>query len=214
MPRRGMDAWLFAGNPRFHGVRGAWPSTARRSRSGARDHQNPICRLLVRGGGAPDCAHCLVVEIIAFPVAGTVQQLSVHTIGGVVTPAQALLVVVPGDSHLEIEAMVLNRDIGFVQAGQDAQIKIDTFNFSRYGLRWAVLPLLDGAAVKRGEIENGIVIAVHSNSFRWSLLIIGDLADNFANRQLIVDLVRAAKLPAIFPFREYFEIGALMAYGP
>ena len=106
-----------------------------------------------------------MVEIIAFPVAGTVQQLSVHTIGGVVTPAQALLVVVPGDSHLEIEAMVLNRDIGFVQAGQDAQIKIDTFNFSRYGLRWAVLPLLDGAAVKRGEIENGIVIAVHSNSF-------------------------------------------------
>jgi len=43
-------------------------------------------------------------------------------------------VVVPADSHLEIEAMVLNRDIGFVRAGQDAQIKIDTFNFSRYGL--------------------------------------------------------------------------------
>src|SRR5262249_58642344 len=72
-------------------------------------------------------------ELLA-PVAGTVQQLSVHTVGGVVTPAQALLVVVPADSHLEIEAMVLNRDIGFVQAGQDAQIKIDTFNFSRYGL--------------------------------------------------------------------------------
>src|SRR5262249_7609470 len=68
------------------------------------------------------------------PVAGTVQQLSVHTVGGVVTPAQALLVVVPADSRLEIEAMVLNRDIGFVHAGQDAQIKIDTFNFSRYGL--------------------------------------------------------------------------------
>ena len=47
---------------------------------------------------------------------------------------QLQLVVVPADSHLEIEAMVLNRDIGFVQAGQDAQIKIDTFNFSRYGL--------------------------------------------------------------------------------
>jgi hemolysin D len=72
-------------------------------------------------------------ELVA-PVAGTVQQLSVHTIGGVVTPAQALLVVVPADSHLEIEATVLNRDVGFVRAGQDAQIKIDTFNFSRYGL--------------------------------------------------------------------------------
>jgi hemolysin D len=68
------------------------------------------------------------------PVAGTVQQLSVHTVGGVVTPAQALLVVVPSDSRLEIEAMVSNRDIGFVHAGQEAEIKIDTFNFTRYGL--------------------------------------------------------------------------------
>jgi hemolysin D len=71
---------------------------------------------------------------VVAPVDGIVQQLSVHSIGGVVTPAQTLLVVVPADSHLEIEAMVLNRDIGFVHAGQDAEIKIDTFNFSRYGL--------------------------------------------------------------------------------
>jgi hemolysin D len=78
--------------------------------------------------------HRTQLQKLVAPVAGTVQQLSVHTIGGVVTPAQALLVVVPADSHLEIEAMVLNRDIGFVHAGQDAQIKIDTFNFSRYGL--------------------------------------------------------------------------------
>ena len=44
------------------------------------------------------------------------------------------MVVVPDDSHLEIEAMVSNRDIGFIHAGQEAQIKIDTFNFTRYGL--------------------------------------------------------------------------------
>jgi hemolysin D len=68
------------------------------------------------------------------PVAGVVQQLAVHTVGGVVTPAQQLLVVVPSDSRLEIEAMVSNRDIGFVHAGQDAEIKVDTFNFTRYGL--------------------------------------------------------------------------------
>jgi hemolysin D len=54
--------------------------------------------------------------------------------GGVVTPAQALLVVVPAESHLEIEAMVSNRDIGFVHAGQQAEIKVDTFPFTRYGL--------------------------------------------------------------------------------
>ena len=62
------------------------------------------------------------------------QQLAVHTKGGVVTPAQALLVVVPVDSHLEIEAMVSNRDIGFVHVGQRAEIKVDTFSFTRYGL--------------------------------------------------------------------------------
>ena len=74
------------------------------------------------------------LQNLVAPVAGTVQQLSVHTVGGVVTPAQALLVVVPSDSRLEIEAMVSNRDIGFVHAGQEAEIKIDTFNFTRYGL--------------------------------------------------------------------------------
>jgi hemolysin D len=68
------------------------------------------------------------------PEDGVVQQLAVHTLRGVVTPAQALLVIVPIDSHLEIEAMVSNRDVGFVRAGQDAEIKIDTFNFTRYGL--------------------------------------------------------------------------------
>jgi hemolysin D len=68
------------------------------------------------------------------PVDGVVQQLAIHTVGGVVTPAQPLLVVVPSDSRLEIEAMVSNRDIGFVQPGIAAEIKIDTFNFTRYGL--------------------------------------------------------------------------------
>ncbi len=74
------------------------------------------------------------LQLLTAPVDGVVQQLAVHTVGGVVTPAQALLVVVPSDSRLEIEAMVSNRDIGFVHPGQDAEIKVDTFNFTRYGL--------------------------------------------------------------------------------
>jgi hemolysin D len=74
------------------------------------------------------------LQALDAPVDGVVQQLAVHTVGGVVTPAQQLLVVVPLDSHLEIEAMVSNRDIGFVHEGQSAEIKIDTFSFTRYGL--------------------------------------------------------------------------------
>jgi hemolysin D len=74
------------------------------------------------------------LQLLTAPVDGTVQQLAVHTVGGVVTPAQQLAVVVPSDAVLEVEAMVPNRDIGFVHAGQEAQIKVDTFNFTRYGL--------------------------------------------------------------------------------
>jgi len=74
------------------------------------------------------------LQALTAPVDGVVQQLAVHTVGGVVTPAQPLLVLVPQDSHLEIEAMVPNRDVGFVEPGQEAEIKVATFNFTRYGL--------------------------------------------------------------------------------
>lgn len=74
------------------------------------------------------------LQTLTAPVDGTVQQLAIHTEGGVVTPAQGLLSIVPSDSQLEIEAMVSNKDIGFVHAGQDAENKIDTFTFTRYGL--------------------------------------------------------------------------------
>ena len=74
------------------------------------------------------------LQILTAPVDGVVQQLSVHTVGGVVTAAEQLAVVVPSDAALEVEAMISNRDIGFVYVGQDAQIKVDTFNFTRYGL--------------------------------------------------------------------------------
>jgi hemolysin D len=74
------------------------------------------------------------LQLLTAPVSGMVQQLAAHTVGGVVTPAQTLMVIVPSDSHLEIEAMVSNHDIGFVHAGDDVEIKVDTFDFTRYGL--------------------------------------------------------------------------------
>lgn len=67
------------------------------------------------------------------PVTGTIQQLAIHTVGGVVTEAQALMAVVPQDEQMEVEAMVENKDIGFVKVGQDAIIKIESFPYTRYG---------------------------------------------------------------------------------
>ena len=94
------------------------------------------------------------LQRLTAPVDGTVQQLAIHTIGGVVTPAQALLVVVPADSHLDIEAMVSNRDIGFVHPGQAADIKIDTFNYTRYGLLHGEVEAVSADAVTPDKRED------------------------------------------------------------
>lgn len=80
------------------------------------------------------------------PVDGTVQQLAIHTAGGVVTEAQPLMVLVPSDQPVEIEAQLENKDIGFVRPGQDVAIKVETFNFTKYGvLHGKVLSLSDDA---------------------------------------------------------------------
>ena len=78
------------------------------------------------------------------------------------TPAQTLMVLVPSSGGIEIEAMISNRDIGFVRPGQQAAIKVDTFNFTRYGLRQGeVLSVSQDAIVrtkppeKNGETAAG-----------------------------------------------------------
>jgi hemolysin D len=94
------------------------------------------------------------LQLLISPVDGVVQQLTIHTVGGVVTPAQALLAVVPSDSRLEIEAMISNRDIGFVHAGQEAEIKIDTFSFTRYGLLHGTVLTVSQDAVIRDRRQD------------------------------------------------------------
>jgi len=89
------------------------------------------------------------------PVDGVVQQLAIHTQGGVVTEAQALMVVVPEGAQITAEVTLENKDIGFVVAGQDAAIKLETFNFTRYGTIAAKVALVTADAVndeKRGAI--------------------------------------------------------------
>lgn len=69
---------------------------------------------------------------LSAPVSGTVQQLNVHTLGGVVTTAQSLMEIVPDDT-LEVEARLQNRDVGFMAVGQRAAVKIEAFPYTRYG---------------------------------------------------------------------------------
>ena len=76
--------------------------------------------------------HVLFAHLTS-PVAGTVQQLAAHTAGGVVTPAQVLLVVIPDHAQVTAEVELENKDVGFVRESQHAAIKLETFPFTRYG---------------------------------------------------------------------------------
>ncbi|WP_310601123.1 HlyD family type I secretion periplasmic adaptor subunit [Desulfobulbus sp.] len=77
-------------------------------------------------------AHRRLLKLTA-PVDGTVQQLAVHTVGGVVPAAQQIMLVVPKEDKVEIEAFIENKDIGFIQLGQQAAVKIDAFEYTKYG---------------------------------------------------------------------------------
>jgi hemolysin D len=81
------------------------------------------------------------------PLDGIVQQLAIHTVGGVVTPAQQLMVIAPQKDQLEVEAWIENKDVGFVSENQDAEIKIESFPFTRYGTIEGKVVNLSGDAV-------------------------------------------------------------------
>lgn len=74
------------------------------------------------------------LQRLASPVDGTVQQLTVHTLGGVVQPAEQLMVIVPSQGGLHIDAKVLNKDIGFVRQGQPVRIKVEAFPYTEHGV--------------------------------------------------------------------------------
>jgi hemolysin D len=75
----------------------------------------------------------LAYHRLAAPIAGTVHQLAVHTLGGVVNAGETLMLIVPDDDALEIEALMPNRDIGFLRARQLAQIRLEAFPYTTYG---------------------------------------------------------------------------------
>jgi len=92
------------------------------------------------------------LTVLTSPIDGVVAQLAVHTIGGVVKPADTLLVIVPRDEELIVEAMVLNKDIGFVREGQPAEIKLEAFPFTRYGVINGTVERISQDSVENKEL--------------------------------------------------------------
>ncbi len=93
-------------------------------------------------------------QVLYAPVSGQVQDLTMHTVGGVVLEAQLLMRIVPGDSPLEVEAWLPNQDIGFVQENDRAIIKVHTFPFTRYGTINATVTRISDDAVADNKDKN------------------------------------------------------------
>lgn len=103
------------------------------------------------------------------PVDGTVQQLAVHTIGGVVQAAEPLLVVVPDEVDLMVEAMVLNRDIGSVALGDEVEVKLEAFPFTKHGVVHGRLENLSLDAIEDEDL--GLVYAARVSLDRDTIMV-------------------------------------------
>lgn len=106
------------------------------------------------------------------PVDGTVQQLAIHTVGGVVTPAQPLMTIVPANSPIEVEAYLSNQDIGFVHPGQKVEVKIETFSFTKYGTIKGEVISVSSDAIKDEKL--GLVFATRVRLDKNTIFVDGN----------------------------------------
>jgi len=139
------------------------------------------------------------------PVDGTVQQLAVRTVGGVVTEAQTLMVIVPKDDALEVEAFLENKDIGFVNAGQVAEVKIETFPFTKYGTIPATLTQVSHDAI--ADEKRGLIYSTRARLQRATVQV-EDKTVNLSAGMAVTVEIKTGKRRVI----EYF-LSPLLQYG-
>lgn len=108
---------------------------------------------------------------IVSPVDGYVDKLLIHTIGGVVTPAEKLISITPSNTPLMIKATVLNQDIGFVKENMPVQIKIDTFSFQKYGLLKGVVKTVSKSSIQDEKL--GPVYEIYVTPLEQTLMVEG-----------------------------------------
>ena len=120
------------------------------------------------------------------PVDGTVQQLAVHTVGGVVTAAQPLMLIVPKDNPLEIEAFLENKDIGFVNPQQVAEIKIETFPFTKYGTIHAEVTHVSKDAIS--DEKRGLIYSMRVRPERTTIQVADKVVNLSAGMAVTVEV--------------------------
>src|SRR5262245_19066257 len=82
------------------------------------------------------------------PVRGTVKEIKIRTIGGVIKPGEDLMEIVPIEDTLLVEAQVRTSDRGFIKVGQQATVKFDTYDYSIYGGLKATVEFISTDAIE------------------------------------------------------------------
>ena len=139
------------------------------------------------------------------PVDGSVQQLAVHNVGAIVTPAQELMIIVPRNEQLEVEAVLENKDVGFVAPGQRVEIKVDAFPFTRYGTIPGKVATLSGDAV--ADDRRGLVYAMRVRMEQMSMRVDGDLVPLTPGMSVTAEAITGTRRVI-----EYF-LSPLLRYG-
>ena len=93
-------------------------------------------------------------RFIVAPVTGYVHLLPVKTIGGVVTTAQPVAGIVPEDTPLEVHAVIMNKDIGYLREGHRCVVKVDTYDFQKYGTIAGAVEVINPYVVEEQERNN------------------------------------------------------------
>ena len=110
-------------------------------------------------------------QILKSPIDGYVNTIFVHTIGGVVTPAEKIMTIVPKDATMQIKAKVLNQDVGFIEPNMPVSIKVDTYNFQKYGILDGVVTVVSPNSIKDERL--GDVYEVYIEPKNTTLMVEG-----------------------------------------
>lgn len=110
-------------------------------------------------------------QILRSPIDGYVNKILVHTEGGVVTPAEKIMTIVPKDAKMQIKAKVLNQDVGFVESGMPVSVKVDTYNFQKYGILNGVVTIVSPNSIKDEQL--GDIYEVYIEPKNTTLMVEG-----------------------------------------
>jgi HlyD family type I secretion membrane fusion protein len=132
------------------------------------------------------------------PIDGQVYDVNVVTLGGVVQSGEVLMKIVPSDAKLEVLVKIANKDVGFIQEGDEVKVKLDAYNFTKYGSISGVVSHISDAAVLDEQL--GAVYPATVSIDQWDIKVDGNKAVIIPGMTAVVDIYQGKRLLAEYVF--------------